>query len=492
MLYITPHMCYRGLNMGNKLSNSKSKYTRLLSNTVLFGISTFSSKVLSFLLTRLYTGVLEQGSFGVVDLITSSANLLIPLVSLGISNAVIRFGLEKGVSKKGVFTGGLFAIFSGFLILLALYPVAGRVALISDYVVLLYIYVLVSCLRTLACQFVRAQLYTRLYAIDGILSTAYTVGFNILFLVYLDMGPTGYLLAIICADALSTIGLTIVAKLWKYAGFRGFDRRLYKQMLKYSLPLVPAMMFWWITNASDRFFIAYMKGPEMNGLYAAAYKVPSIVALLSTIFTEAWQLSAVTDGQDEGRHDFFSKIFGVLMAISFVVGGGLILGGKMVMRVLVAPGYFEAWRFIPLLIVATIFSCFVQFFNSVYMVAKESNRSLFTMMIGAIANLILNWIMIPKFGPNGASFATLISYIIVFIIRVVDSRKYIRVNVAPAKLAANTVLILTQAFIMIYQVDYWMIWCSLLLVIMAVINFVPLFSGVRQLVFGRRSNKRGS
>ncbi len=187
------------------MKQENSKYARLLSNAALFAISSFSSKVLSFLLTRLYTGVLTEASFGVVDLVTNSANLLIPLVSLGISNAVIRFGLEKGVSKPSVFTGGLAAIGGGFALMLLFAPLIAQLEFVQDYVVLLYIYVLVSCLRTLCCHFVRAKQLSRLFAIDGILSTLYTVGFNVLFLVAFEMGPNGFLLSIIAADALSVV-----------------------------------------------------------------------------------------------------------------------------------------------------------------------------------------------------------------------------------------------------------------------------------------------
>ncbi|MFV0414463.1 MAG: lipopolysaccharide biosynthesis protein [Oscillospiraceae bacterium] len=467
----------------------RNKYTRLLSNTVLFGISTFSSKVLSFLLTRLYTSVLAQASFGIVDLVTACANLLIPLVSLGISNAVIRFGLEKDVSSKGVFTSGILAILSGFTALLLLGPLLGQISILQGQLGLLYIYVLMSCLRTLCCQFIRSQLYTRLYAIDGILSTAYTIGFNVLFLVVLKMGTTGYLLSIIAADALSALGLFLVAKLHRYVSFKGVKRSLYAAMLKYSLPLVPASMFWWITNASDRFFIAYMLGTAENGLYAAAYKVPNIVAIFSTIFTEAWQLSAVTDGQGKGREKFFGQIYAALMGVTFMVGAGLILFCRLVMRVLVAPSYFEAWQYVPFLIVGTVFSCLVSFLNSVYMVEKKSNLSLLTMMVGAVSNLALNALFIPFMGVNGAAIATLISYMLVFIIRAVDTRRFIAIDYLPVKTAVNTLLLVAESVVIISGVQGWQIWCALLTAVVVGINIISLYKGVLQIVKRNRHPK---
>lgn len=466
-----------------------NKYRRLLSNTLLFGISTFSSKVLSFLLTRLYTGVLAEASFGLVDLVTTFANLLIPLVSLGISNAVIRFGLEKGVSKKGVFTCGLTAILCGFGVLILFTPLMKKIPNVTGYLFLLYVYVLVSCLRTLCCQFVRSRMYTKLYAIDGILSTIYTIGFNVLFLIVMDLGPTGYLLSIICADLLSTLGLTLVACLWQYVDFRHFNVSLFKKMLRYSLPLVPALMFWWVTNASDRIFVFYMCGPAENGLYAAAYKVPTIVTIFSTIFLEAWQLSAVTDGQDKDSDKFFTKIFQALSGVTFIVGGGLIIFCQLIMKVLVAPDYFIAWQYIPFLVVATVFSCLVAFLNSVYMVKKKSGRSLATMLVGASANLILNAMLIPQYGPNGAALATFFSYALLFVVRALDTQKYIKIQFAPFRQLGNTTLLVCMAFLALAEVKLWPLWCSIILCVVFALNAEALFGAVSQLLKSRKTKK---
>lgn len=441
---------------------------------MLFGISTFSSKVLSFVLTRLYTSVLLQESFGIVDLVTAFANLLIPLVSLGIANAVIRFGLENDVPKSGVYTNGLLAIFSGFGILLLFYPLIASIEILKGHVYLMYLYVLVSCLRTLSCQFVRAKMYIRLYAIDGILSTIYTVGFNVLFLVVLKMGTAGYLLAIIAADALSTIGLTLVAALWKYIDFKKLHGKLFKDMLRYSLPLVPASMFWWITNASDKFFIAQMRSTAENGLYAAAYKVPSVVSILSTIFTEAWQLSAITDGQGKGREKFFSQIFGGLMAVSFLMGSGLVYSSRLVMRFLVAPAYFIAWKFVPILVLATVYSTMVAFLNSVYMVEKRSGLSLITMMAGAVSNIVLNALLIKDWGANGAAFATFLSYVLVFVIRAVNTKKLIKIRFNVGKIVLNTLLLFAQALVMINELDNWQLIAGLLLLTIGLLNISSL------------------
>lgn len=463
-----------------------NKYRRLLSNTLLFGLSTFSSKILTFFLTRLYTSVLTQKDYGVVDLVVSSANFLIPLVSLGISNAVIRFGLEKGISKTSVFTGGLIAIGGGFGILLLASPLVLRIPLVSGHALLLYIYVLVSCLRTLCCQFVRAKVLTRLYALDGILSTIYTIGFNLLFLLAFNMGSQGYLLAVICADALSSIFLFVAVGMWRNIRFKNYNWALLKKMLRFCLPLVPALMFWWVTNASDRYFISFMRGSAENGLYAAAYKVPTLVAIFSTVFTEAWQISAVTDGQDKNRNLFFTNVFSSLSGVSFIMGGGIIIFCRLIMSVLVDKSYFVAWQYIPILVCATVLSCLAAFQNTIYMVEKKTIQSLLTMLLGAGGNLALNALFIPKYGPQGAAFATFLSYLCVFVVRAVTTQRYVQIDYRPIKLICNIVLLVSEAFCMAAAPPLWQLWCSIILLAIAAINAKTLYYGVKLLLRRRK------
>lgn len=89
-------------------------YKNLISNTVLFGVSTFGARFLTFLLTPFYTRVLSSAEYGVTDLLLQTGNLIIPIASVGIANAVIRYGLEQASNKSGVFTTGIAATLSGF------------------------------------------------------------------------------------------------------------------------------------------------------------------------------------------------------------------------------------------------------------------------------------------------------------------------------------------------------------------------------------------
>ncbi len=467
------------------------KYKRLVSNTMLFAISTFSSKLLSFVMAPLFSYWFEtQEMNGVKELLNQCASLLIPVVSLGVANAVIRFGLEKGVRRSAVYMNGLTAIGMGFLLLVLLYPLLSRIKLFREYIVLLHLYLLISCLRTLHCQFCRARQLNRLYAIDGILCTLTTCGFYALFLRVLNLGPTGYLLAVICADGLSALFLFCITKTWRFIDLKRYDFALLKRMLRYALPLVPASIFWMITNASDQFFVAAIleNGTAWTAILGASYKLPTILSIVSTIFTEAWQISAFTDGASAERERFFSRVFGAYQSLIFLAASGIVLMAQPFMMIY-REDYFIGWKFIPLLTMATAFSSFDNFLNSIYMVEKRSTLSFGTMAMGAAVNVILNWKLIPIWGVNGAALATFVSYFLVFLLRAINTRGLIRVDFAPEKLCCNFGLLAAESWLMLKRVPHWPIWCGLIVACIAALNFRDLWSTVLQ-ILGRGKRRR--
>ena len=193
-----------------------NKYWKLISNTLIFAIGTFSSKVLVFLLMPLYTTVLTDAEYGTVDLMVQVGNFLLPLVSCGIVNGIIRFGLDKYYRKRDVFTTGFLTILGGFALLLILEPILVHVPYLNENTMMIYVFVLMSSMRSLCSQFVRAKGYVKLYALDGILSTATTIFFNVLYLVVLKWGIDGYMLAMISADTLSTLYFSFVRVAQKF------------------------------------------------------------------------------------------------------------------------------------------------------------------------------------------------------------------------------------------------------------------------------------
>ena len=331
------------------------KYSKLAGNTLIFAISSFSSKLLTLIVQPFLTyAMAEISDLGLAKILSQYANLLIPFVSMGMSNAIIRFGLDKGNSEKQVFTNGLLTILGGFGILVLCWPITQFLPDMAQYGLLIYIYVLMSCLRTLCTQFVRSRQWNKLVAVDGVLCTVATMAFYVLYLVGFKWGANGYLLAIISGDLTSVLFLLFTGKLWNYVELKGVNKKLWRQMLNFSLPMIPAQISFWIINASDLFFVREMcegldgrTGNAWSGLLSTGYFLPTILTTLGLIFYDAWQLSAVTEEEERAR--FFTKIFRTYSSVLFCCAAGIIWLCRPVMHVMTLCALPRAGFYLQLL-----------------------------------------------------------------------------------------------------------------------------------------------
>lgn len=467
------------------MAKQQNKYRKLLGDTMVFTIGTFSSKFLVYLMMPIYTAMLTTEQYGTADLVVQTANLLLPIVSVGIFNSIIRFGLDKNINKTQVFTIGIKTVSAGFAVMLLFFPLGGYLGFSTEYTILLYLYVLCSMLRSTCSQFVRSMQYIKLYAADGVFATIMVVVFNILFLCVFKMGVAGYLLATILSDFLSAVSMFVVARLYRYLNFGKTNLSLLKDMLRYSIPMIPATACWWITNVSDRFMVSYMISKSANGLYSVSYKIPTLINLVSSVFSDAWQISAVTHNNSPEQANFFSNIYASFTSVMFLGASGLILLCKPIMAVMVADSYYVAWKYVPILVIATVYACFGTFLGSVYVVEKKSNMILTTAAAGAVVNITLNAILIPKIGPNGAAIATMVSYILIYAIRAVNTRHFIVIRMRTKHIFINTVVLLFQSYIMVKDMPYWVIISILCSLFVFVFNLQPILLGIQKVFEGK-------
>ena len=454
-------------------------YQKLLSNTVLFGISTFGSRFLGFLLTPFYTRVLSSTEYGVTDLLIQTGNLIIPIASADIINAVIRYGLEQTDDKSGVFTTGLLVNLAGFFLLLAISPLLGKIEFLSDYLWLVLLYVLTANVHSVCNQFARTMGHVRLFALDGILRTALAIFFNILLLTVFPMGITGYMLANMLADGLTTTFVFIRAKEWRYFRLSAVNRADTVRMLRYSAPLVPSNLCSWVINTSDRYLIALLVGNAANGIYAVSNKIPTVLFTVANTFSSAWQLSALSAQPRAEKEHFFSNVYSVYSAVAFVAASGVILTAQVSTRLLAAPDYYEAWRYVPVLTLATTFGCLSSFLSSIYMIERRSGATLLTTILGAAANIVGNCFFIQLWGSMGAAVSTLLSYILIFAVRAIHTRTMLRIRWNIPGFLLCSLLLMLQC---VFMERSLLLWSGLCCAAVAAANFKPLFRAVKRVI----------
>ena len=472
-----------------------NKYKKLALNTGIFAIGSFGAKILNLLLTRLYALNLSDTESGVKGLLELSLLFLQPIFTFALQEYLIRFGLDKEYDKREVFSTSAVITSAGMVLMTLIVPFLSKMhslRYMKGFTVMLIIYVIMSSLRMLCQNFVRARDLVKLFSIDGILATLTLLIFNLIFISHNHWGVKGFLLAAILSDACSTVFLFIAARLHEYTGLRYFNKELGREMLGFAAPLIPTIVMWTVTSLSDRLFINNMKsdrvvlGTGTAGIYDYANKIPSLISMVSTIFYQAWSMSAITENNSEDRNRFYEKVYSAYEAVLFMASAGLLLIIKPVTAFIVPSDkfavYADVYMYTPILVIAVIFMSLNQFLGGIYSATKHPKNSSWTALVACSVNLVMNYFLIPEWGIQGAAFATFLSYIICYGARMIDARYYVPFKFDIIKTLVNTVSLLLMSVLVIGAPKLYMLWIFLLFALVMYMNYKAIIDTARKLI----------
>jgi len=472
-----------------------NKYKKLVMNTGVFAVGSFGSKILVILLTRLYSKHLDPTSSGIKELLEPTALFLQPIFTFALQEYLIRFGLDKNYDKRKVFTTSGLITLAGMLLMAAIVPVLSLLPAMSyvrGYTILLIIYVTTSSLRMLCQQFVRSRDMVKLFSLDGILATLTLFLFNLLFIAVFKWGVAGFMLAVILSDLLSAVFLFVIADLGKFARPQYFDRDLAKEMMKYAAPLIPTIVMWTITSLSDRMFIRNMKSDRVElgetsvAIYGYANRIPNLISMVSTIFFQAWNMSAITENESADRSEFYEKVYNAYEAMLFIAAAGLLLIIKPLTGFFVVSEnykeYADVYLYTPILVSAVLFMSLNQFLGSIYSATKHTRNSFWTALVACSVNIVLNIALIPEWGIQGASIATFLSYYVCFWVRIIDARYYVPFRFNMIRSLINTTLLFIMAWVIIAAPKLWIPCLIALFIVVTGLNFNALLLTVKKLL----------
>ena len=351
-----------------------SKYKYLLKNTGILAISNFSSKLLVFFLVPVYTSALSTAEYGTYDLILSTVALLYPILTMNIVDGVMRFSMEKGADHRAIFSIALRFILAGMAAVGALLYCNYRFGLwkaVQGMEGLIFLYYAAYVSNQLLIQFAKGLERIKDMGISGILGTLVTVVSNILLLIVLKRGLSGLFIANILGQFFPAVYLFFRLKVWNCVELH-IDKTLQKNMLIYSAPLVLTALGWWINTAADKYVVTFMCGVAANGLLSIAYKIPTILSTFQGIFLQAWQVSAIKEYDSSDTERFYRNTFEYLNALMCVGCSFLILLTRPVARILYANDFYNAWQFVPFLLVSSMLNAASGYIGPILAARKDS------------------------------------------------------------------------------------------------------------------------
>ena len=477
--------------MSDNKNKTGSRSSKFVKDIGIYAIGNIGSKIITFLMVPMYTHYVDKSDFGYYDLCFTWCLLLMPFVTLQLRDGAFRFLLDcdNDTRRKRIVTFVSRTLISTTILSCL---ITAALALFTN---IQYLGYALGMLLAMSFQEVYSQVFrglrnNRAFVTVGILSALGIGLFSIFFVVGLGWGIKGIFLANILARVLALIIVEARVRLitrntrWSIS-----SREVAHDILRYTLPLLPGSLCWWLTGSSDRLFITHFLGLDVNGVYAVATRFTGIIYTLAVIYYQAWQETAILQYNSPDRDRFFSRMFSSYITLLGLIFVGYVFLLKVNYGWMVAEQYHESLNFIyPLGLSAVIFAA-AAFFDMGYQCAKDTKRTLPAIVLSAAINVVLNFLFIKPLGVYGVIVTQLVTYLVLFIYRWHDMRRYFVLKIG--KLTAVPVAVMLVSALPFYHTQG--IWLNMLYMILALACIIASCDkDVRDLILSKFTKSRAT
>lgn len=425
-----------------------NKSKALVMNTLILSIGQLIPKIISLITLPLLTAYFTTSQYGIYDLLLSLSSLSIPILTLLTQQAAFRYIIDSNNDNdrsKYICNSIIIFLAISFLniLILIIYCKSAKTNIL--FFLIIFLLYFSESLYDLIGQYSRGLGDNKSYSIASIIYS--TINFILIIALYI----TGYLtifyaLTIMALSyLLSSIYLFYKIKAFKYVDFKYIDFNIIKQMIKYSLPIIPNSIALWVVSLSDRFIITNVLGTSYNGIYAAANKIPNLLFTAYSIFNLAWTELAARTIKEEDIEKYYSllfkKIFNFLTGVVII----LIFCSPILFKVLINNKFMDGYTQMPILFVGIMMSCLSSFYGGIYIALKKTKTVGVSSLVGASINILINLLLINRYGLYAASISTLISFFMICLYRKYDLKKSINIEYDYKNIIINVVNIVLLA-----------------------------------------------
>lgn len=412
------------------MAQNQNASARLAKNTVIYMIGNLGSKILQVLILPLLTAVLLTEEYGYYDLIVTTINLITPIATLQLVEAMFRYLFGGSEEEKRVTISSVTAaLVVGMTILAAVIALIQMFGIDLKYPFLIHLNYITNILFDYMQKIARCQQRNSLVAVSGVINTSVMLAVEAMALLVFKMRVDGMLLANCVSYFVAVLYLEYKLRIEEYLSIAAVNVKRVKELLKYSLPLVPNSVCWWVVSACDRYVISFFLSISANGIYSIAGKFSQMLSMITSVFQMAWQESSIIESDKATRDEFYTKTFDSYMR--FLLSGYVVLLPiiRLAMPFLVAEEYRIGYLYNPLLLLGAVFSAFSQFYGSAYLAFKKTGGALSTTIIAAIINVTVGACLISKIGLYAPALGTTCAFLAQWLLRANQMKDYFRVKI---------------------------------------------------------------
>ena len=403
---------------------------RLAKGTIVYMIGNMMSKVLQMLILPIITASLITSEYGYYDLIVTTISLVMPIITFQMIEGMFRnmFNSSELEQKTTVSTVTLFLVI-GCIILAGLIFLIDIVIPNVQYPVLIYLNYVSAIFFNYTQKLARCQQKNAQFAISGVINTIVMLGCQALTLLVFNMKVDGMLLANCISYFVASLYLVYYLNVKKWLDFSAISRSEFCSLFKYSAPLIPNSMGWWLISSSDRYVITYFINSSANGVYSIAGKFSQLLTFVTSVFQLAWQESAIMEEDSNTRDKFYTDTFNLYMKL--LMGGYLVILPfiKLVIPYLLEESYQIGYLYNPILLIGAIFAAFSQFYGSAYVVFRKTGGAFTTTIVAAIVNIAVGIGLINQLGLFAPAIGTALAFGVQWLVRAYQLRNCFHVTI---------------------------------------------------------------
>ena len=401
---------------------------KLVKNLSFIAIGNIGSKLMGFIMLPLYTSWLSPADYGLTDIISVYAALLLNVIACDISDAIYIFpiGADKKKIREYYSTGFFFQIFCTLVAipLFYVFTLFNSDNAIFQYSWYVYGILISSLFQKYTQDFCRGIGKMSVFSFTGIVQSGVMAGFSLLMIPVMGVG--GFVLATIISNVVTASFTFFYSRSYEYLSMNNFSRVSLVEMLRYTVPLIPTAVLWWFVNGLNRPLLENYCGFASIGLMAVALKLPSIINLVFNFFQQAWIVAVVEEIKSPTFVEYYNRMFRVVFAAQTIGCVCIIIIAKPFISIMTTQEFYSAYKYIPLLTIGSIFCNMTAFLGTVFSAFHNSRYTMYTVVFGGLTAIAANLLFIPLWGLWGACLAIVMAHIVSTVTRIIFSSRYVK------------------------------------------------------------------
>lgn len=386
---------------------------KLLSGSMIYFLGNAMTQLLSLALLRFVTGRISPEEYGIYNLIVTVSNLVTPVLTLQIADAVFKFILASKTEdeKKKYYTVGLCVTIASVFITIVLVYLAEYLFSDIPYCLLVALYIAFTGAYNIYQRIARSVGRNKDFVAGNLIKTTVFLLLEIFLIYAFGLGAQAIFIAVIVSYIVFLIFVESRIHSLRYLDIGSIDLSTVKEILSFSIPLIPNTIFWWLTSSINTIIVSARCGLDINGIYTVANKFSSVLVMVTSVFAMSWQESALSEYGSKDFRSFFTKTFdmysvGIASALSV-----LITLMHLIFPLIIDESYYQSIKYAPYLLLASGCSALAGFSAQIFLAKSENKRLLFTNILGMVLNILIVLLLIDQVGLWAAVFGTLIAEI---------------------------------------------------------------------------------